>query len=81
MEGGDRPGLGAAAPAGPAPVQLCRFQSGAVGQRDRVAEAAESPAGRRLLPPRNCGGASRAGPASGVKATATALRARRLYVP
>ncbi|KAI5145798.1 Capping Protein Inhibiting Regulator Of Actin Dynamics [Manis pentadactyla] len=40
-------------------------------------KAAESPAGKRLPPPRSCGGASRASPASGVKKTATALRVGR----
>ncbi|XP_073075593.1 uncharacterized protein [Manis javanica] len=118
-EGGDRPGLRAADQAGPAPVQPCRLQPGAVARRDQelrcgrgpglglggrrettaqeqligrsawgrlspadgFAKASEIPAGKRLPPPRTCGGASRAGPASGVKATATALWAGRKHVP
>ncbi|XP_057345543.1 uncharacterized protein LOC130679953 [Manis pentadactyla] len=50
-----------------------RGACGRLSPADRFAKAAESPAGKRLRPPGTCGGASRAGPASGVKATATAL--------
>ncbi|XP_057353041.1 serine/arginine repetitive matrix protein 1-like isoform X2 [Manis pentadactyla] len=48
-----------------------------VSRRQHLRKAAESPAGKRLPPPRSCGGASRASPASGVKKTATALRVGR----
>ncbi|KAI5947565.1 Forkhead box protein O1 [Manis javanica] len=50
---------------------------GSLSPADRIAKASEGSAEKRLPLPRICGGASRAGPASGVKATATALRAGR----
>ncbi|XP_057360943.1 uncharacterized protein LOC118909951 [Manis pentadactyla] len=50
---------------------------GNLSHADRIANAVESSAEKRLLLPQICGGGSRAGPTSGMKATATALRAER----
>ncbi|KAI5942884.1 Forkhead box protein O1 [Manis javanica] len=54
---------------------------GSLSPADRIAKAIESSAEKRLPLPGICGGASRAGPASGVKVTATALRAGRSSTP
>ncbi|XP_073075602.1 uncharacterized protein [Manis javanica] len=76
---GRGPGLGLSGRRGTtAQEQLIgRSTWGRLSPADGFARASEIPAGKRLPPPRTCGGASRAGPASGVKATATALWAGR----